>query len=181
MSRMITRILIASALLIPVPALSQAERSEIEAANGRIVVQYSDDFANRHEYSVDLGKPRADNITIGSAILLVVRKGDEFAGPAIQGQVYYDGDWRYYHSAVFEGGDSATYVRAGSDVGSCSRYGGCSKVEDFTILFTPEEIEKHSASGVLRIQVRAKDSNVFFIDVPQEAIEALLQVSNKPK
>lgn len=165
-------------VFLAAPATSQIEPTEITAQNGQEVVLHSDEFADRHEYSIRLEKPEADNIDIGSAILLVVRQGEKFAGPAIQGEIYYDGDWRYYQSAVFQGGTGAQYFRTGSDVGSCGRY-GCSKIERFTVILTPEDIEAHSNDGVLKIQVRARDSNQFFLSVPVDTVEAILQVSEK--
>lgn len=177
--RITTTILAAfTAATLVTPATAQAVRSQVHASNGILVDVYADEFAGRYEYSA----PTIDFADGFALVAAVVRPGKD-GEVGLQGSFSYRGDWRYYSSALFRGGDPVTYIEGSRDVGSCSgsRYGGgCRLSEGFFIEFTPEEVEKHAQNGTLDIQVRAQRAGATaMISVPVTYIEAVREVSTQ--
>lgn len=160
------------------PASAQAVRSTVSASNGTQVTVYSDDFANRYEYTAPV-----INIPDGFVLVATVRKGGTAQAVHLSGSFSYIGEWRRYNSALFRGGDQARFIEAGRDVGRCfsSRYSraSCSLNESFKIELSNDEIQKHSRDGKLAIQVRAQDTTTALIEVPVAYIEAVKEVSGR--
>jgi hypothetical protein len=163
---------------VPFSAQAEAVKSTVTASNGVDVSVYSEDFANRYEYSAPSIK--ADDATV---LVATIKKGGVAPAPHLSGFVMYSGEWRRYNSALFKGGDPATFVEAGKDVGSCrsSRYSrpSCTLTESFNITLTPAEIKKHSENGRVSIQIRAQDTSSTIIDVPVSYLDAVTEVSKR--
>lgn len=161
-----------------VPADAQAVKSTVTASNGVPVTVYSDDFANRYEYS-------APSVNAGDAFVLVatVKKGGVAPPAELTGAFIYSGEWRRYSSALFKGGDPAKFIEAGREVGRCtsSRYSrpSCTLTESFKIELTPAEVKKHAVDGKLAVQVRAQDTSATIIEVPVSYIDAVNEVAGR--
>lgn len=93
----------------------------------------------------------------------------------IQGFFIYSGEWKFFTSAVFKGGDPVNYTRLGGDVSSC-RY-GCTLTENFFIKISDEEIKKHSIEGFVSIQIRSKGLDTAILSIPVEYITAVNEVA----
>lgn len=166
------------ALATASPAYAQAVKSTVTASNGVEVTVYSDEFANRYEYS-------APSIKSGDGLILVatIKKGGVAPPPHLTGFFIYSGEWRRYNAAIFKGGDTANFIEAGRDVGSCrsSRYsrGSCTLTENFKIELTPEDVKKHGQDGKLAIQIRAQDTSTTIFEVPVAYIDAVNEVAKR--
>jgi len=157
------------------PSFSQAVKSTITASNGIAISVYSDEFANRYEYSA----PKID-IPDGFVLVGAIKKGGVANPPTLQGAFIYSGEWRRYSSALFRGGDRAAFVALERNVGRCSssRYSrpSCTLTEEFRIDLSTDDIRKHSEGGVVAIQVRADDTTTAIIEVPVAYIDAVNEV-----
>ena len=167
---------VGAALVAAAPAIAESVKTTTSASNGVRVEVFSDEFANRYEYAgPDVG-------TDGSYawVSRVDRAGAK--GPiSISGIASYRGEWRFYNSAVFRGGDSAEFVQGSRDVGSCSggRYSrGCSLTETYHVRVAPEQIEKYSVNGILEIQVRSQRGEDIMLRVPVDQFAAVSEVAD---
>lgn len=158
------------------PAHAQAVKSTTTASNGVEVTIYSDEFANRYEYT-------APSIKIDDGFVMVgtVKAGGTAAAANLSGAFVYAGEWRRYNSALFKGGDPAKFIEAGRNVGQChsSRYSrpSCTLNESFKIEITPAELNKHAVDGKIAVQVRAQDTTATIIEVPIAYIDAVNEVA----
>lgn len=171
---------VAAALAIASTAQAQAVKSERPASNGVLVTVYSDDFANRHEYSA----PSID-VTDGYALVIALRNGGTVTPAYVTGSFIYSGEWRRYNSALFKGGDPAKFIERGRDVGQCSssRYSrpSCTLTESFRIELSADDIKKHTVDGRIAIQVRAQDTSTAIFEIPVTYINAVNELaSSKP-
>lgn len=163
-----------SALLAATP-LNAAE-TKVMAANGVSVSVNGDDFAGRYEYvapSIDISGGGVN----GAFFIAAIKKGSTPAMDSYQGFVMYSGEWRFYKSAVFRGGDPVKYTRTDGKVGSC-RY-GCTLTENFLIELTPAEITKYAVNGIVEIQVRAQNTQTFMLSIPVRYIDAVNEVKKR--
>lgn len=89
---------------------------------------------------------------------------------------YYDNSrWRFYNSAWDSNGNRLSTTVIARDVGSCSRYGGCSHIEHVGVNVSRKYLEKNKESGV-RFKLSGKaGEEVFFI--PPGYIKAFLDVA----
>jgi hypothetical protein len=87
---------------------------------------------------------------------------------------YYDGEWRFYHSAWDSDGTSLDTTQISRDVGSCSRYSGCSHYEHMGINVTRDYLEKHRRSGI-RFKLSGKAGEEIF-SIPAAHIDAFLEI-----
>lgn len=160
------------------PAAAQAVKSVVTASNGVPVTVYSDEFANRYEYT-------APSVQADEAFVLVatVKKGGVAPPAELSGAIIYSGEWRRYTSALFKGGDPAKFVEEGRDVGRCSssRYtrASCTLTESFKIELTPAEVQKHAQDGKLAIQIRAQDTSATILEIPTAYIDAVNEVAGR--
>lgn len=160
------------------PAQAQAVKSVVTASNGVEVTVYSDEFANRYEYS-------APSVESGEGHLMVatIKKGGVAPAPHLTGFFVYAGEWRKYVSALFRGGDAAQFVERGRNVGSCasSRYsrGSCTLTETFMIEVTPAELARHGQGGKIAIQVRAQDTSATVFEIPTAHFDAVKEVASR--
>ncbi|MBA4760015.1 hypothetical protein [Sphingosinicella sp.] len=163
---------------VAIPVQAQSVKSVITASNGVEVTVYSDEFANRYEYTAPLIKTDDVNVLVGN-----VKKSGVTPAPHLTGFVIYSGEWRRYNSALFKGGDKANFIETGKDVGRCysSRYSrpSCTLTENFRIELSPAEIKKHSQYGKIALQIRALDSSATIIEVPMTYIDAVNEVANR--
>lgn len=173
-------VVVAAVVALAAPVQAQSVKSEVTASNGVVVTVYADEFAGRYEYT-------APAITIDSGFALVARvvRGDTVPPISVQGSFNYSGEWRYYTSAVFRGGDPVDYKEGSRDVGRCraSRYSSsCSLSEEFHINLSEDDIAGHAENGVLAMQVRAsRSSDVALISVPLTYFDAVKEVSERPR
>lgn len=171
----------AAAVMIVSPACAQAVRSEVVASNGVTVTVYADEFANRYEYSA----PSID-VQDGFALVSKVDRGDTKGPIYLGGSFLYSGEWRYYDSALFRGGDAAEFTSTGREVGRCSssRYSrpSCSLREGFRIDFTAEDVANRAQDGQLGVQIRAgRSAQAVLVSIPVSYIEAVREVSSRPR
>lgn len=173
------RAAIACAVIIAAtPAQAQAVKSVVRASNGVEVTVYSDEFANRYEYS-------APSVESGDGHLMVatIKKGGVAPAPHLTGFFVYAGEWRKYVSALFRGGDAAQFIEGSRNVGSCasSRYsrGSCTLSETFKIEVTPAELVKHGKDGTIAVQVRAQDTSATVFEIPTAHFDAVKEVSSR--
>ena len=171
-------IMSAALLAISAPALAQFTEgeSEVTAANGIIVDVNADSFAGRYELSAPVIKEKSEKGASLYAFVAKIKRSESSSGLNIQGFISYSGHWRYYQSAVFQGGEEVDYTRTGGDVGSC-RY-GCSLTENFMIELTPEQIAKYGSDGTIKMQIRSmKSTDKILLTVPVSYIKAVEEVS----
>ena len=166
--------LLSLVMFVAIPA--HAAETKVTAANAVEVTINSDDFSERYEY-VAPDIPIKEGGVSGSFFVAAVKKGKTPAIDAYQGFVIYSGDWRFYNSAVFRGGDVAKYTRTTGEVVSC-RY-GCTLSEKFTIDLSPAEIVKYANDGIIQVQVRAQNTQTFMISIPVSYIEAVNEVKKR--
>lgn len=157
-------------------AQAQATKSVVVASNGIEVTVYSDEFANRYEYSAPAIE--ADD---GTILVATVKKGGVAPPPHLTGFFIYSGEWRRYSTAIFRGGDVADFVETGRDVGRCysSRYSrtSCTLTESFKISLSSEQARKYGQDGSIALQVRAQDTSTTIFEVPTAYIEAVSEVA----
>ena len=157
---------------------AQSVKSTVTASNGVQVTVYSDEFANRYEYSA----PSVD-LTDGFVLVASIKKGGVATPVYLTGTLIYSGEWRRYNSALFRGGDPAKFIEAGREVGRCqaSRYSraSCTLSEGFKIQITPAEISKYAQNGVLAIQIRAQDTSTVMLQIPVSYFDAVAEVSKR--
>jgi hypothetical protein len=155
-------------------ANAQMVKSQITASNGIRVDLNSDDFANRYEYSapvIDVSGSPSGFVLVGK-----VKNKGILGGMTLQGAIMYGGDWHYYSSAVYRGGDPVDYKTTSRKVMSC-RY-SCTFMEGFMIDLTPKDVISHAENGMLAIQIRAQASaDVFMLQIPTTYIDAVNEVA----
>jgi len=159
---------------------AQSVRSEVIASNGVTVTVHTDEFAGRYEYT----SPEIE-VADGYAFVARIEQGGAAGDVQILGGFVYSGEWRYYQSAVFRGGDPADFTARDRDVGRCSssRYSrpSCTLTETWGIKLTAEQIQQHAVDGLIPIQLRAVDSSAnVIIQVPVASLEAIREVSSRP-
>jgi hypothetical protein len=164
------------ALVTAQPAQAEMTKSQFTAPNGVIVTVNTDDFAGRREFSSPFIEFKPDGGGIGAAMVGRVFNAGKLLDLNVQGFVSYSGDWRFYNSAIFKGGEPAKFHRTGSDVGSC-RY-GCTLSESFMIDITPEEAKAHSENGIVAIQIRGGPGATGIIQIPLTYFEAVNAVAH---
>ncbi len=172
-------IVLASALaLMAETANSQTVKSQAIASNGVTVNVSSDDFANRYEYSSPAITKSGDSSDV-LALVGKVKKQGIMGGVMVQGGITYQGDWRFYNSALFKGGDPADYTVLSRDVvGSCSS--DCRVREAFEIDLTPANISKHVENGILPIQIRpTRSTERVLLEIPVAYINAVNEMTAK--
>jgi len=167
---------LAAVLMMAQPADAQAVRSEVTAPNGVKVTVYTDEFAERYEYTAPM-------VQVGDGFVLVGRtdRGGTDGNVRLIGSFVYSGDWRFYDGALFRGGAQAEFVSQGRDVGRCSgsRYSrGCTLTESFAILINSEQLSQHARNGTLDVQVRSgRTGESVVFSVPVSYFEAVQQVA----
>lgn len=163
-------------LALPGVAAAQAVKSTVTASNGVEVTVYSDDFADRKEYTSPYVK-QAD----GQLMAATVRTKGITRPIELTGFFIYSGEWRRYASALFKGGDAAEFKSTGRDVGRCSssRYSrpSCTLTESFNIALTPADIIKHGEGGTVAIQIRAEDTSTAIFEVPVSYLKAIAEIA----
>lgn len=174
---MLKGLIFALLALAPAGAYAQSVKSEVTASNGVQVTVYSDDFADRKEFSspwIDSGD--------GKLMVATVRKAGTSQPIVLSGFFVYSGEWRRYSSALFKGGDPAKFTSEGRNVGRCSssRYSrpSCTLNESFSIALTAADIKKHGATGTIAVQVRADDTSTAVFEIPVAYIKAVAELAN---
>jgi hypothetical protein len=166
----------ASALALTAPATAESVKGKQLAANGVELETYIDDFAGKAEYDGPTIKFKLPEQYLDSiAFVSRTKKGGTWGPTQLVVMMYYRGDWRFYNSAVFKGGEQAQVIEAGRDVLSCSgsRYGGCSHSEALYVTVTPEQLAKYAENGQLQVQVGGKAASGTVVTVPVAHFEAL--------
>ena len=176
MNKLSISALVAVGVLFSFAAIAQSVKSIVAASNGVEITVYSDEFANRFEYSAPSIK-----LNDGFALVATVKKAGVVPPAHITGAMVYSGEWRHYNSAIFRGGDAAEFTVTDRKVGRCSsyRYSGpsCTLSEGFRIELAPSDIQKHAQNGILAIQIRAQDTSTAIIEVPVSYIDAVNEVA----
>lgn len=124
-----------------------------------------------------LTKYEGSNVATGSDVVFL-RAGKSDKSPmVIQIYVmdYYNDEWRFYHSAWDSDGIKLDTTQISRDVGSCSRYSGCSHYEHLGLNVTREYLEKHRRTGV-RFKLSGKAGEEVF-SIPAAHIDAFLEVA----
>lgn len=118
-----------------------------------------DDFKKMTDY-------RGPDVAEGSSDTLFIRawKAD---GQPTRYQVYvadyYNSEWRFYTSAYDSDGTRLDVTLIDRQVGSCSRYGGCSHTEHMGINVSRDYLEQKAESG-MRFQISGRGGQeVFFV------------------
>lgn len=154
-----------------------AAESTQTASNGVEISVSSDEFADRYEYTapaIKFGTTSTDN---GVIFLGRVKTSGILAPVTVQGLIMYKGEWRRYSTAIFRGGKEANLTRTSRDVVTCSSK-PCVLSEQYMIDITPEQIKKYTVNGKLEIQLQSQGTNIFMIEVPENYVQALLEVTN---
>lgn len=158
-------------------AQAQMVESHVTASNGVVVDVNSDDFAGRAEYtSPSIKFKAAEGSGSGSVLVAKIKKASALGPLIVDGFIVYSGDWQYFESAVYRGGDPVDFKRTGGEVGSC-RY-GCTLTESFRMNITPADVKKHAEGGVVIVQIRAtKNGNTALISIPASYLDAVQEVA----
>jgi hypothetical protein len=102
------------------PAYAAAVKSQYTAPNGVVVDVDTDEFAGRKEYASPFVEFQSDGEGgHGKAIVGEVFDDGKLRGLTVQGFIFYSGDWRFYSTAIFRGGETTNYRRTGSKVVDC--------------------------------------------------------------
>lgn len=170
------KILLSALLVIGIhfsaTAFAQSVKSVVASSNGVDVTVYSDDFAQRYEYT-------APSISMAEGFVLVaaIKKAGSITPAYATGTIMYSGEWRRYTNAIFRGGDPAKFTVTDRNVGRCSssRYSrpSCTLSEGFDISFTAADVKKYSQDGILAIQLRAQDTSTVLVNIPVSYIDAV--------
>jgi len=165
------------AIVLSQQADAQAVESHVTASNGVVVDVNSDEFANRYEYSAPIIKFSVGSGAVESfALVAKVKKSGALSGLMIQGNIYYNGEWHYYTSALFKGGDPVDFAEGSKEVLNCSY--GCSFTEGFVIKLKPTDIAKHAENGTLAVQIRpARSTEIALLQIPVSYINAVNEVA----
>ena len=161
----------------PAAAQAQMVESHVTASNGVTIDKNADDFAGRYEYSAPIiNFTTANSAGNGFALVAKIRNNGILGKLNIQGSIVYSGDWQFFTSAVFKGGDPVDYTRVDGDVGDCQY--GCTLSESYIINLTPADIQKHASDGIVAIQIRAsKTGNTAIVNIPVSYIDAVNEVA----
>lgn len=167
-----------AALYAVTPAAAQMVETHVTASNGVIIDVNTDDFAARQEFTAPLIKIKVPGAFVDSfGLVALIKKAGVNGKLAVQGSIIYNGDWRFYSSALFKGGDAAPYLSGAREVVSCR--GGCSFSEGYSIPLTTSDISKHAENGVLAIQIRPKaSSDPIMLEIPTNYIDAVNEVAH---
>ena len=154
-------------------------KSQYTAPNGVVIDVQADDFAGRKEYSSPFVEFQSDGEGgHGKAIVGEVFDNGKLLGMTVQGYIFYSGDWRFYSTAIFRGGQAANFHRTGSDVVDC--HYGCTMSENFLIDITPAEARAHATGGIVGIQVRGTSSHTALLNIPLSYFEAVASLAGDP-
>jgi hypothetical protein len=159
------------------PTAAESIKSVVTATNGVEVTVYADEFAGRSEFTApSISFPNLG----GFALVARVSKNAVTRPLEIVGSIMYNGEWRYYNSAILRGGEIVDSTFNERKVGSCSgsRYsGGCSLNEGFTIRPTPAQVTKYSENGNLQIQMQAQSGASVLVTIPISYIAAVNEIA----
>lgn len=162
---------------ITYPSQAQSVKSEVVASNGTPITLYADEFADRYEYST----PTIEIPNLGGFYFAArVNRSDTLGPIRIVGSLMYDGEWRYFTSAIFKGGREATATFTDKEVVSCrgSRFGrGCSYREGFSITIQETELREFAENEVITLQLRSRSSENQLISIPLRHFAALKEVA----
>jgi hypothetical protein len=124
-----------------------------------------------------LTKYEGSNVATGSDVVFLRAWRPDKSPMIIQIYVmdYYHDEWRFYHSAWDSDGVKLYTTQISRDVGSCSRYSGCSHYEHLGLNVTREYLEKHRRTGV-RFKLSGKTGEEVF-SIPADHIDAFLEVA----
>lgn len=161
--------------LIAQPSSAQMVKSHVTASNGVVVDVNSDSFAGRAEYSAPNIDFKSEQGASGLALVAKVKRGGTLGTLNVQGFLMYSGEWRFFKSAVFKGGDPVKYTRTDGKVGSC-RY-GCTLTVSFQMEFTPAQLTAHAENGILAIQIRATSGDTAIVNLPISYLVAVNEVA----
>lgn len=170
-------LILAVAFVFSASAVAQSVKSTVQTSTGIDVTLYSDEFADRYEYtspSVEIPG------TQGIAMVAYIKSAGTVRGPEIIGSVVYRGEWRRYNSAILRGGKELSADFGSRDVISCrgSRYSsGCLLSEQFRVRLTTEEWESVLQSGKLEMQLRAYSGPAVMVTIPARHYRALLEAA----
>lgn len=155
-----------------------AADTTITAKNGVKISLHVDQFADRYEYSapsIDFKLPNGGGH--GFVLVAAIKHAGNVTGPLIEGNVYYESDWRRYYQAIFKGGAAASFTNTDRSVVICDG-GNCTLSEGFRIEPTEQEIHKYASDGVLAIQVRSQNADAFILRIPVTYLDAIKVVSH---
>ncbi len=134
----------------PPPPQTESERKQLEISNK--ITKKFDDFKKITNFE----GPVESNGQCDSVFLRAWKAdGEKEATYQIYVMDYYSGEWRFYSHAFDEDGNPLDFTQISRDVGSCSRYGGCSHYEHVGINVTRKYLEKRAERGV-RFKVSGK-------------------------
>jgi hypothetical protein len=161
--------------MLTAPANAEPVRSEVLASDTTKVTVYSDEFADRYEYTGPSVAVLARDRTEGMVMVARKRAGGVSTPIYVTGFVMYPRDWRHYSTAVLRGGAALDFEKTGSDV-NCYR-SSCTLTESFRFQITPEQIAAHAVDGKISIQVRAQSTDTLMIHIPVNHFTAVEEVS----
>lgn len=177
---MFNKIALAACLLVAAPLTAESVKGSMTASNGLTLTTYIDDFAGRAEYSSPPMKFKMDTGYMESiAFVSRTKQNGEWTPVQLIVLAAYRGDWRFYDSAIFRGGEKAEFLSVDRKVLSCSgsRYGGaCSHSESMYITVTPEQLSKYGENGMLPIQIRGRAAGGNVVQVPVAHFEAMFSL-----
>lgn len=128
---------------VPPPELTAAERRQSEISS-KIKTDF-DDFKKISNY-----KGPEESWGNCDSIFLRAWKSDTDKEATYQIYVmdYYSGEWRFYSHAFDDDGNALDFTSISRDVGSCSRYGGCSHYEHLGINVSRKYLENRKDKGI---------------------------------
>lgn len=156
-------------------ATAQMVESKLTASNGVVITKNSDDFSQRYEYTSPRIETRSSQNALTSAIVAKVRDGKSLGDAVIQGFIIYFGEWKYFDSAVFKGGDAVNYTKTSGKVETCRN--GCEFSERFVIHLSQADIAKHAESGAVPVQIRSQTGDTVLLSVPVSYVVAINEIA----
>jgi hypothetical protein len=157
-------------------AQAQDAKSVVQTSIGVPVEKWSNDFAGHYEFAspeVHFAVPRGFGDQ--TAVISLTKDGGKVEGPRILVMLAYNGDWQFYNSAVFKGGEPIAFTESQHRVIGCE--GGCTESESFFLTPTKAQLAKYAADGNLTFQIQSKTATNAIITIPMAYYAAVLEAA----
>ena len=153
-----------------------SEKSTVPTTFNVPITKWSDDFAGRYEFASPDVTFEIERGQLGqTASLSLVKRNGVVDGPNILVMVAYGGDWQFYSSAIFKGGEAIAFEEGSRKVLSCR--GGCTMTESFFIKPTKAQLAKYGSTGNLTFQIRSKTATQAIITIPMVYFAAIQEAA----
>lgn len=165
-----------SAVLASSAAQAQDAKSVVQTSMGVAVEKWSNDFAGHYEFaSPEVHFPVPRGFGDQTAVISLTKDGGKVEGPRILVMLAYNGDWQFFNSAVFKGGEPIAFQESQHRVIGCED--DCTESESFFLTPTKAQLAKYAADGNLTFQIQSKAATNAIITIPMAYYAAVLEAA----